>query len=184
MPRSAGPFVTVNCAAFPDDLLESELFGYERGAFTGAASRKMGRFDQAQGGTLLLDEIGEMKPLLRVLQEREYIRLGGTERIQADVRVVSATHVDMEANVRSDRFREDLYYRLTVFTVELPPLRERIGYIPLLALTFVAKACPVPELDPMVIELLSAYSFPGNVRQLENAIRSVVVMVSLLQCRI
>ena len=184
-PRRQGPFVAVNCAGIPDTLLEAELFGYERGAFTGAVGRKPGRFDLAQRGTLLLDEIGEMDKslqakLLRVLQEGEYQRLGGVETLKADVRLVSATNRDLEEEVARGRFREDLYYRLAVFTVELPPLRDRHGDIPLLVEHFVTKASavegkPIARVDKMAMDVLSAYSFPGNVRQLENVIAHAVV---------
>ena len=184
-PRRNGPFVAVNCAGIPDTLLEAELFGYERGAFTGAVGRKPGRFDMAQRGSLLLDEIGEMDPslqakLLRVLQESEYQRLGGVETLKADVRIVSATNRNLEEEVARGRFREDLYYRLAVFTVELPPLRERHGDVPLLVDHFVSRASVaenkrVEGVEPMALELLETYSFPGNVRQLENVIAHGVV---------
>ncbi|MFN7143809.1 MAG: sigma-54-dependent transcriptional regulator [Myxococcota bacterium] len=184
-PRRDGPFVAINCAGIPDNLLEAELFGYERGAFTGATARKLGRFDLARQGTLFLDEIGDMPlglqpKLLRVLQEGEFVRLGGVETIVADVRVVSATHRDLEEHVAAGRFREDLYYRLSVYTVALPPLRERHGDVIELARHFV-RVCaaregkPVPDLDPRVIELLASYRFPGNVRELENLLAHAVV---------
>jgi transcriptional regulator with PAS, ATPase and Fis domain len=183
--RQGGPFVAVNCAGIPDTLLEAELFGYERGAFTGAVGRKLGRFDLAQRGTLLLDEIGEMDPslqakLLRVLQESEYQRLGGVETLKADVRIVSATNRNLEEEVARERFREDLYYRLAVFTVELPPLRHRHGDVPLLVDHFITRAAAaenkrVRGVEPMALELLETYSFPGNVRQLENVIAHGVV---------
>ncbi len=184
-PRRDGPFVAINCAGIPDSLLEAELFGYERGAFTGATARKLGRFDLARQGTLFLDEIGDMPlglqpKLLRVLQEGEFTRLGGVETLQADVRVVSATHRDLEEAVAAGRFREDLYYRLSVYTIALPPLRERHGDTIELARHFV-RVCaaregkPVIDLDPRVIELLQSYRFPGNVRELENLLAHAVV---------
>ncbi len=184
-PRRDGPFVAVNCAGIPDQLPEAELFGFEKGAFTGAAGRKLGRFDLARGGTLLLDEIGEMDPslqakLLRVLQEGEYQRLGGVETLKADVRLVSATNRNLEDEVKRGRFREDLYYRLAVFTVDLPPLRDRHGDIKLLAEHFLRKSSAeegksVRNVGPMALEVLESYSFPGNVRQLENVIAHAVV---------
>lgn len=187
-PRKNGPFIAVNCAGIPDTLLEAELFGYERGAFTGAVARKPGRFDLAQRGTLLLDEIGEMEPslqakLLRVIQEGEYQRLGGVETLKADVRLVSATNRSLEEEVARGRFREDLYYRLAVFTVELPPLRERDGDIPILVDYFVHRLSAregkrIRYLDPMALELLEGYSFPGNIRQLENVISHAVLSAS------
>ncbi|MDP2310065.1 MAG: sigma-54 dependent transcriptional regulator [Pseudomonadota bacterium] len=184
-PRRDGPFVAVNCAGIPENLLEAELFGYEKGAFTGATARKLGRFDMARRGTLFLDEIGDMPlalqpKLLRVLQEGEFVRLGGVETLTADVRVVSATHRDLEEAVATGRFREDLYYRLSVYTVNLPPLRDRAGDIPELARHFV-RVCaaregkPVIDLDPRVMELLCSYRFPGNVRELENLLAHAVV---------
>ena len=184
-PRRDGPFVAINCAGIPDSLLEAELFGYERGAFTGATARKLGRFDLARNGTLFLDEIGDMPlglqpKLLRVLQEGEYTRLGGVETLTADIRLVSATHRDLEEAVAAGRFREDLYYRLSVYTIALPPLRERTGDTIDLARHFV-RACaaregkPVVDLDPRVIELLESYRFPGNVRELENLLAHAVV---------
>jgi two-component system response regulator AtoC len=184
-PRRDGPFIAVNCAGIPDNLLEAELFGYEKGAFTGATARKLGRFDMARRGTLFLDEIGDMPlglqpKLLRVLQEGEFVRLGGVETLTADVRVVSATHRALEEAVAVGRFREDLYYRLSVYTVNLPPLRDRAGDIPELARHFV-RVCaaregkPVVDLDPRVLELLSSYPFPGNVRELENLLAHAVV---------
>ncbi|MCK6507421.1 sigma-54 dependent transcriptional regulator [Myxococcota bacterium] len=184
-PRRDGPFVAVNCAAIPENLLEAELFGYERGAFTGAVGRKRGRFELARGGTLMLDEIGEMDPrlqakLLRVLQNGEFQRLGGTETLTADVRIISATHRDLEAEVEAGRFREDLYYRMAVFTVHLPALRERSGDLPLLIQHFLAEAArregkKVEGVDPLALELLQSYSYPGNVRELQNVIAYAVV---------
>jgi len=184
-PRTSAPFVAINCAGIPDHLLEAELFGYERGAFTGAVGRKHGRFDLARGGSLLLDEIGEMPmalqaKLLRVLQEGEYQRLGGVETLHADVRLISATNRNLEAEVESGKFREDLYYRLAVFTVELPPLRLRHGDIPLLVEHFIQRSAAregkeINGIDTMALGLMEQYSFPGNVRQLENVIAHAVV---------
>lgn len=185
-PRKAGPFVKVHCGALPDNLLESELFGYERGAFTGATARKPGRVDLAEGGTLFLDEIGDITPavqvkLLRLLQERQYERLGGTETITADVRFVAATHRDLEARVRQGEFREDLFYRLNVVSLWVPPLRERASDIEALALHFCALAGAAngragAMLDVDAIELLKSQPWPGNVRQLQNFIERLVVL--------
>lgn len=185
-PRSSAPFVKVNCAALPESLFESELFGHERGAFTGAHSRRKGRFELAEGGTLFLDEIGEITlttqaKLLRVLQSREFERLGGTETLRTDVRIVTATNKDMEKAVADGSFREDLYYRLNVFSITLPSLRHRRADIPALAEYFLAKyaaehACSVTRLSSAAVDLLCHYDWPGNVRELENVIeRSVVV---------
>lgn len=184
-PRRDGPFVTVNCASIPETLLEAELFGYERGAFTGAHSRKLGRFEMAHRGTLFLDEIGELEPalqakLLRVIQERTFHRLGGLETLQSDVRILSATNRNLEDEVAAGRFREDLYYRLAVFTVHLPPLRDRTGDVPLLVAHFVGEVArregkPVPQVDARAMELLASYRWPGNVRELDNVISYAVV---------
>jgi two-component system response regulator AtoC len=185
-PRSAGPFVKVHCGALPDNLLESELFGYERGAFTGATARKPGRVDLAEGGTLFLDEIGDITPavqlkLLRLLQERQFERLGGTETLKADVRFVAATHRDLEARVRAGEFREDLFYRLNVVSLMVPPLRERPGDIEALALHFcelaaAANARAGVMLDADALDLLKQQPWPGNVRQLQNFIERLVVL--------
>ena len=179
--RRTGPYVAINCAGIPTDLLEAELFGYEAGAFTGATRRKKGHLDRAKGGTLLLDEIGDMPlvlqgKLLRVLQEKEYRRLGGAEVLEADVRFLSATHQDLESAVEAGRFREDLFYRLAVFTAELPPLRDRPEDVGPLAHHFLRqvphnKEGSPPELDKHVVQLLQEHRFPGNVRELENVIR-------------
>ncbi|MEZ4265103.1 MAG: sigma-54 dependent transcriptional regulator [Myxococcota bacterium] len=184
-PRRDGPFVTVNCASIPETLLEAELFGYERGAFTGAHARKLGRFEMAHRGTLFLDEIGELQPalqakLLRVIQERSFQRLGGLQTLQADVRILSATNRNLEEEVAAGRFREDLYYRLAVFTVHLPPLRDRTGDVPPLVQHFVAEVArredkPVPQVDARAMELMASYRWPGNVRELENVISYAVV---------
>ena len=184
--RASNAFVAINCAAIPDTLLESELFGYERGAFTGATSRKKGRFERAHKGTLFLDEIGEMAPhvqvkLLRALQDGEIERLGGTKTIQVDCRIVAATNRDLVEAVRRERFREDLYYRLNVITIDLPPLRERLDDVALLAHRFLdiyAKKNDkkVDGVTPNALELLSNYTWPGNVRELENVIERAIVL--------
>ncbi|MFB3819656.1 MAG: sigma-54-dependent transcriptional regulator [Candidatus Methylomirabilales bacterium] len=185
-PRRGGPLVKVNCAALPETLLESELFGYERGAFTGAAARKAGRFELAHGGTLFLDEIGELSPatqakLLRVLQHGEFERVGGTQTLKADVRVVAATNADLPALVRERRFREDLFYRLNVITLALPPLRERREDIPLLAQHFLRRFAAknnktIAGFTETALDLLQSYAWPGNVRELENAVERAVVL--------
>ncbi|MFZ5441875.1 MAG: sigma-54-dependent transcriptional regulator [Myxococcota bacterium] len=184
-PRAAGPFIVTHCAALAETLLESELFGHERGAFTGAIKRKLGRFELADGGTLFLDEIGEISQsvqtkLLRVLQEREIQRVGGEDTVKVDVRVVCATHRDLKAEVAAGRFREDLYYRLHVVPLELPALRERPEDIGTLARHFVAKHAPrinpqVKGLGAGAIASLCRYPWPGNVRELENAIEQSLV---------
>ena len=185
-PRAARPFVAINCAAIPEGLLESELFGYERGAFTGAASQKKGRLEMADGGVLFLDEIGELAPalqvkLLRVLQEREFERLGGSRPISVDIRVIAATNKDLAAAVKARNFREDLYYRLNVVSVVLPSLRERREDVPVLAEYFVAKfatKCKVKakKISPEAMSGLMNYNWPGNVRELENAIERALVL--------
>jgi nitrogen regulation protein NR(I) len=184
--RAAQPFIAVNCAAIPKDLLESELFGHERGAFTGAHARRIGRFEQANGGTIFLDEIGDLHPdtqakLLRVLQERSFQRVGGDQLLQVDVRVITATHRDLEAAMRQGQFREDLFYRVSVVTIHLPPLAERLEDIPQLARFFVQRfgpqlGVPNPSIEPDALALLQHESWPGNVRQLENAIRGALVL--------
>jgi DNA-binding NtrC family response regulator len=185
-PRGRGPWVAVNCTALPENLLEAELFGHVRGAFTGAMQSRIGRFEQAQGGTLFLDEIGDLPmelqaKLLRVLQEREFQRLGSSETIKADVRIVAATNCDLMARVERGLFREDLYYRLNVVPIPMPPLRQRRADIPMLAEHFVAKICgmeeiPLKSIEPAGLETLCGYSWPGNVRQLENAIEAAVAL--------
>jgi len=178
-PRSAGPYLAVNCGAIPHQLLEAELFGHEKGAFTDAIDRRIGRFERASGGTLLLDEIGELEPsvqvkLLRVLQERRFERVGSSESIEVDVRILAATNRDLAAEVESGRFRPDLYYRINVVPIRLPPLRERREDIKLLAESYLAKACQAADrtvrLSPAAMSALRSYSWPGNVRELENAI--------------
>ena len=180
------PFVAVNCAAIPENLLESELFGHEKGAFTGAMGRRIGRFERANGGTLFLDEVGDMSPamqakILRVLQEHEVERVGGDRTVPVDVRVVAATNRDLAAEVAEGRFREDLFYRLAVVVVHLPPLRERGGDVELLVRHFVAHFAgrhgrPVEEVAPETIALLHAYRWPGNVRQLGNVIEGALLV--------
>ncbi len=186
--RSSKPFVAVNCTALPESLLESELFGHEKGAFTGAIGRRIGKFEQANNGTIFLDEIGLMSPatqskVLRVLQEREFERVGGTELIKVDVRVISATNRDLEDAMKKGEFREDLYYRLSVFPIKLPPLRDRREDIPLLAAHFLKRYCDqenkqIEGIHPDALELMMAYHWPGNVRELENAIERAVVLAS------
>jgi two-component system response regulator AtoC len=181
-----GPFVKVNCAAIPDGLLESELFGYEKGAFTGATARKPGRFELADGGTLFLDEIGEMPlaaqpKLLRAIQEGRFYRVGGTETVSVSVRLVAATNKDLRAEVNAGRFREDLFYRLHVVPIELPPLRERSEDIPTLARLFLERFAaklqrPVTGIDPAAMDALRAHPWPGNIRELENAIERAVLL--------
>ncbi len=185
--RKSGPFVAVNMAAIPRDLIESELFGHEKGAFTGAVSRATGRFEQAQGGTLFLDEIGDMPleaqtRLLRVLQENEFTTVGGRTVITADVRIVAATHRDLRQLIRQGLFREDLYFRLNVVPIRLPPLRERTEDIPELIRHFLAKAAseglPWKIVDNEAMDLLKAHRWPGNVRELENLIRRLAALYS------
>ena len=186
--RVAGPLVVVNSAAIPRDLMESELFGHEKGAFTGAAQRKTGKFESASGGTLFLDEIGDMEmnlqaKLLRVLQEREFERVGGTETIKAEVRIIAATHRDLGEAVAAGKFREDLFYRLNVVTLHLPPLRERKEDIPALAEHFLDKTAlelgtPKKSVTPRALRRLTEYDWPGNVRELENCIKRAVVLSS------
>jgi two-component system response regulator HydG len=183
--RKDGPFVSISCAAIPEGLLESELFGHERGAFTGAVRRKLGRFELAHEGTLFLDEIGEVPPsvqvkLLRVLQERRFERVGGEETLEVNVRVVSATNRDLAAMVKGGRFREDLFYRLDVVEIPLPPLRERPGDVEELARWFLRRSAPrlgraVTDFSPEALELLRRYPWPGNVRELENVVEQALV---------
>ena len=184
--RASGPLVKVNCAAIPETLLASELFGHERGAFTGAVERRRGRFEQADGGTIFLDEIGELPletqvTLLRVLQEREFERLGGTHAVRVDVRVVAATNRDLAAEVAAGRFRSDLYYRLNVFPVRVPALRDRPEDIPPLVAHFVQKYAArfgrsVSRVHERTLGALMTWDWPGNVRELENAIERAVIV--------
>ena len=186
--RADKPFVAVNCTALPESLLESELFGHEKGSFTGAQGRRLGKFEQANTGTIFLDEIGLMSPstqakVLRVIQEREFERVGGSELIKVDVRIISATNRDLEEAMKTNEFREDLYYRLSVFPIKLPPLREKKEDIPLLAAFFLNKYFEkenkkIEGISPDALELLMAYSWPGNVRELENAIERAIVLAS------
>jgi transcriptional regulator with GAF, ATPase, and Fis domain len=184
--RSARAFVSVNCAAIPRDLIASELFGHEKGAFTGATQRRLGRFESAEGGTIFLDEVGELPAetqtsLLRVLQEREYQRVGGNESLKTDVRVVAATNRDLQAAIAGSRFREDLFYRLNVFPIVLPALRERKEDIPLLVEYFVARFASktgkkITGISKRSMELLQSYQWPGNIRELQNLLeRSVII---------
>jgi transcriptional regulator with GAF, ATPase, and Fis domain len=178
----------VSCAALPETLIESELFGHERGAFTSAIQSRKGRFELANGGTLFLDEIGELSAavqvkLLRVLQEREFERVGGTKTLTVDIRLIAASNRDLEQEVKEGRFRQDLFFRLNVVPLALPPLRDRPEDIPLLAAHFAGKAAekhgqPSPELAPELIEVLQEYEWPGNVRELENLIERLVVLNS------
>jgi len=186
-PRSDSPFVAINCAAIPENLLETELFGYEKGAFTGAAQRKPGKFEMAHRGTLFLDEIGDLPialqaKILRALEERRFERVGGTASVQVDVRLVAATNKGLRAAVAARRFREDLYFRLSVFPITVPPLRERPGDIPLLARYFVDRFCRDLKKRSLVIseaalEQLQSYRWPGNVRELQNCIERAVILV-------
>ncbi len=183
--RSAGPFVPINCGAIPAELLESELFGHEKGAFTGAIAARRGRFELAQGGTLFLDEIGDMPlpmqvKLLRVLQERQFDRVGGGKAVQADVRVIAATHRDLEAMIRTQAFREALYYRLNVFPIETPPLRDRADDIPLLLQELLNRHAEqhkgIIRLTQRAMESLMQYAWPGNVRELSNLIERLLIL--------
>ncbi|MDX2199035.1 MAG: sigma 54-interacting transcriptional regulator [Phycisphaerae bacterium] len=185
-PRSKKPFIAINCAALPEALLESELFGHEAGAFTGATGQKMGRFELADGGTLFLDEIGDVSlstqiKLLRVLQEREFVRVGGSKTVSCDVRIIAATNRDLKQAIASGEFREDLYYRLNVFPIQLPPLRERRDDIPLLIDHFVTLAAREmgrvrPEIPPDTLQQLTAYRWPGNIREMRNIVERAVLL--------
>ena len=185
-PRAKKPFVKVSCAALPDSLIEAELFGHEKGAFTGAAARKKGRFELADGGTLFLDEIGDINlstqvKLLRVLQEKEFERLGGVTPVKANVRLIAATNADLEKAIAAGTFREDLHYRLNVFTIFVPPLRERKTDILLLADSFLEKYAvehgkSVKRISTPAIDMLMAYHWPGNVRELENSIERALLV--------
>lgn len=184
--RRNGPLISINCGAFSESLLESELFGYEKGAFTGAAKQYKGKIEIAAGGTLFLDEIGDISPktqldLLRVLETKKLTRLGGEKEISVDFRLITATNRDLEEAIREGRFREDLYYRLNVFTIFLPPLRERTGDIPLLANHFLKKYSAaihknIESISATAMDLLMSYPWPGNIRELENAIERAVVI--------
>jgi transcriptional regulator with GAF, ATPase, and Fis domain len=185
--RSEGPFIKVNCGAIPETLLDSELFGHEKGAFTGAVSQRRGRFERASGGTIFLDEIGELRAeaqvkLLRVLQNKEIERVGGTHPLPVDIRIIAATHRDLKKMVAEGQFREDLWYRLNVFPLMIPPLRERKIDIPTLVSHFVNVKSremglhPVPTLAPGAIDILTSYEWPGNVRELENMVERALIM--------
>ena len=184
--RGSSPLVKLNCAAIPSGLVESELFGHEKGAFTGAISRKLGRFELAHGGTIFLDEIGdiplELQPkLLRILQEREFERVGGTRSIKVDTRLIAATHRNLEKAVSEGTFREDLFYRLNVFPITLPPLRARLEDIPLLTRFFVDRVCgrygwPRCEVTETAMQRLETYTWPGNVRELENVVERAIIL--------
>jgi DNA-binding NtrC family response regulator len=186
--RANGPFITLNCGALPENLFESELFGYEKGAFTGALSTKPGRFELAHGGTLLLDEVGELSmksqvDFLRVLETKEFRRLGGTKVVKIDARIIAATNRNLEEAVKQGQFREDLYYRLNVVPVKLPPLRERSDDIPLLVDTFLREFCAQHQRELKVVSretmrLLRLYAWPGNIRQLRNLMERLVVTVA------
>ena len=186
--RSTRPFVKLNCGAIPSGLLESELFGHEKGAFTGAMQRRLGRFELADGGTIFLDEVGELPPdtqvaLLRVLQEREFERVGGERSIQVDVRVIAATHRDLKAATASGVFREDLFYRLNVFPIEVPPLRERKEDILMLVEYFLKLFASragkiIPSIDKKTLKPFQSYSWPGNIRELQNVIERAVILSS------
>jgi Nif-specific regulatory protein len=185
-PRAAKPFVKVSCAALPETLIESELFGYEKGAFTGAAARKQGRFERADGGTLFLDEIGDVNlatqvKLLRVLQEREFERVGGIEPVKVNVRLIAATNTHLEDAIAAGTFREDLLYRLNVFTIFVPPLRERKTDVLLLADHFLERMAAdhrkrIRRISTPAIDMLMAYHWPGNVRELQNVIERAVLV--------
>ncbi len=185
--RNGGPFIRVNCGAIPQTLMDSELFGHEKGAFTGAMSRKRGRFERADGGTIFLDEIGELSQeaqvrLLRVLQEKEIERVGGAETIRVDIRIIAATHRDLEKMLAEGRFREDLYYRLRVFPIAIPPLRKRPEDIPALLQHFIQKKAremklsSIPAIEPGVLERLMRHPWPGNARELENAVERELIV--------
>ena len=187
-PRADRPFVAVSCAALPETLIESELFGHEKGAFTGAVNVRKGRFELADGGTLFLDEINDLSQaiqvkLLRALQERAFERIGSTRTRTVDIRLIAASNLDLEAEVETGKFRRDLFHRLSIVPLVLPPLRERIDDVPLLASHFAAKAAakhgrPTPSLEPPLIEALTDYNWPGNVRELENLIERLVVLTA------
>ncbi len=183
-PRTGGPLVAVNCAALTETLLESELFGHEKGAFTGAIKRTLGRFELAQGGTIFLDEIGDVTAalqakLLRVLQEKTFVRVGGTETISANVRMIAATNRDLEKAIHDGHFREDLYYRLSVFPILVPPLREHREDIPELVEFFLRKrGRQLEDIDRAAVDQLMDYHWPGNVRELENVIERAVILAA------
>jgi len=179
--RRDGPFVAVNCAAIPANLVASELFGYEKGAFTGANARTKGQIEHANGGTLFLDEIGDMplslqSKILRFLEQGEVQRIGGNDNLKVDVRVVAATNADLETRVKQNLFREDLFYRLAIFPIKLPPLRERLGDIEKLAESFMARFCPGVTLSQAAVAALMRHEWPGNVRELRNVIERASIL--------
>jgi transcriptional regulator with GAF, ATPase, and Fis domain len=186
--RANEPFVAVSCAALPESLIESELFGHEKGSFTSATYSRKGRFELADGGTLFLDEVGELAPniqvkLLRVLQERAFERVGGNKTVSVDIRLIAASNRDLEREVELGRFRRDLFYRLNVVPIQIPPLRNRPEDIPILAVHFASKTAekygrPTPELDQSLLEALQEYDWPGNVRELENLMERLVVLTN------
>ncbi|MGN0853875.1 MAG: sigma-54-dependent transcriptional regulator [Kiritimatiellia bacterium] len=187
-PRASGPFIAVNCGAIPENLIESELFGHERGAFTGAVAQHVGSFEAADHGTIFLDEIGDLPlpmqvKLLRALENRSFQRVGGTETIKVDIRIVAATNKDLKAAIAEGRFREDLYYRLNVVDIHLPALKDRRGDIPLLVMKFIkelaaANGSPVTGVTPAAMRLLENYAWPGNVRELRNAVEKMIVLAT------
>src|SRR5436305_224773 len=187
-PRAKAPFLALNCAAIPEQLLESELFGHEKGAFTGADRRRIGKFEQVSGGTLFLDEIGDMPlalqaKILRVLQEQSFERIGGNETVQTNVRLIAATHRDLKAWAEEGRFRPDLYYRLGVFTIHLPPLRERGDDLPLLVRHYLRRSSrelgrEVREVAPEALDRLRNYSWPGNIRELQSVLKQPLLKAS------
>ena len=193
-PRRDKPLIKLNCAALPTGLVESELFGHEKGAFSGAIQRRIGRFELANGGTIFLDELGEMSldvqvKLLRVLQEREFERVGGTQSIKTDVRIIAATNRDLKKLVREGKFREDLFYRLNVFPIALPPLRDRADDIPLLVRFFIQKHSArmgqrIQSIEPETLQQLVAYDWPGNIRELQNVIERALILTSGTELRI
>ena len=186
--RVKRPFLTINCAAIPEPLLESELFGHEKGAFTGADRKRVGKFEQCDGGTIFLDEIGDMTPttqtkILRVLQEKQFERVGGNEPIKVDVRIIAATNRNLEEMVAAGGFRSDLYYRLNVYTISLPRLRDRPGDLPVLAEHFLRRFCQelgkdIRSIAPAAVELLTSYSWPGNVRELQSVLKKAILHAS------
>src|SRR5213592_4611936 len=187
-PRAKAPFMALNCAAIPEQLLESELFGHEKGAFTGADRKRIGKFEQCHGGTLFLDEVGDMPlalqaKMLRLLQEQSFERVGGNETVRTDVRLIAASHHDLKADSAEGKFRPDLYYRLSVFTIHLPPLRERGDDLPLLVRHYLRRFCrelerPVQEVAPDVLERLRGYSWPGNIRELQSVLKQALLLAS------
>ena len=183
--RAKAPFMALNCAAIPENLLESELFGHEKGSFTGADRRRIGKFEQCNGGTILLDEIGDMPlvlqaKMLRLLQEQSFERVGGNDDVRVDVRLIAATHRDLKALAAEGKFRPDLYYRLSVFTIQLPPLRERGEDLPMLVRHYVRRCNrelgrEISEIDPETIKRLQSYSWPGNIRELQSVIKQAML---------